>query len=232
MFARDHRKRRWGHKTPQYGFYVPRLLALFPDAQFVHVIRDGRDVAGSLFAHRFTGSVITGADHWRRSVAAGRQWARLGPERYHEVRFERLVRSPARTLRELCAFLGEPFAPDMLQYHRDARVRLPERGRHFHLNVELPPTPGLRDWTAGLSERERIAVEALCAHHLRALGIPAPRPPLRGYVVAINHVVRTRAAELLHPDWRPGWLDPPTTPVRSPDGVALARLPEGQVSGQ
>ena len=212
LFAHAQGKRRWGDKTPQHGFYVPQLVRLFPDAQFIHVIRDGREVAASIYDHRWTGSVITAADHWRRAVAAGRRWARLGPERYHELRLDRLIESPSQVLRELCMFLREPFAPEMLEYRRDARSRVPsrERERADHSNTEGPPTERLRDWTAGLSPRERIAIEALCASQLRELGMATSRPPLCGYLVAINHVLRARIAELLHPDWRPESLSPPT----------------------
>jgi hypothetical protein len=224
LFAEARGKRRWGDRTPQYVFHVPRLIRLFPNAQFIHVIRDGREVAASIYEHRWAGSVITAADRWRRTVAAGRRWARLGPERYREVRLDRLIESPAQTLGELCTFLGEPYAPQMLEYQRDARSRVPssERGRADHSSTERPPTPGLRDWTAGLSVRERIAVEAVCARQLSELGMDAPRPPLRGYLVAMNDILRTRAAELLHPEWRPDRLDPSTASIRHPVGTPEA----------
>lgn len=212
LFAAARGKARWGDRTPRYAFHVPRLLELFPDAQFIHVIRDGREVAASIYEHRWTGSVISAADQWRRTVAAGRRWATLGPERYREVRLDRLVESPARELQGLCAFLGESFAPEMLAYHRDARSRVPssERKRADHTSTELAPTPGLRDWTVGLTRREQLAVEAVCAHCLTELGLNPPVPSLRGRLIAMNHIFRTRVAELFHPEWRPDRLDPPS----------------------
>jgi hypothetical protein len=218
LFAEAQGKRRWGDRTPQHAFYVPRLVQLFPQAQFIHVIRDGREVASSIYEHRWTGSVITAADHWRRTVAAGRRWARLGPTRYHEIRLEAVIDSPAETLRDVCAFLGEPYAPQMLEYHRDARMRVPdaEWARSDHSNTERAPTVGLRDWTAGLSRREVMAVEAVCARQLRQLGMKPPRSPVRGHLIGLNHVLRARAAELRHPRWRPDRLDGHPAPVKGP----------------
>jgi Sulfotransferase family len=224
LFAEARGKRRWGDRTPQHAYYVPRLIGLFPRAQFIHVIRDGREVASSIFDHGWTGSVITAADHWRRTVAAGRRWARLGPDRYHEICLETLIDSPAETLRNVCAFLGEDYAPQMLEYQRDARARVPvaEWERSDHSNTERAPTPSLRDWTTGLSHREQIAVEAVCARQLKLLGMDPPRPPFRGHLIGMNHVLRTRAAERLHPHWRPDQLDALPQSQRDTLGVRTA----------
>src|ERR1019366_5806 len=94
LVARDQAKQRWGDKTPHYVYHVHRLIELFPDAQFVHVIRDGREVAASVHACGWTDSVITAAAWWRRTVVDGRSWRWLGPKRYHELRLERLIASP------------------------------------------------------------------------------------------------------------------------------------------
>ncbi len=45
-------KLRWGDKTPYYVLHIPKLLEWWPDAQIIHIVRDGRDVALSLFARR------------------------------------------------------------------------------------------------------------------------------------------------------------------------------------
>ncbi len=95
--AAEHRgKPRFGDKTPMHVLHLPRLARMFPEARFVHIIRDGRDVALSYL------SVAWGPDDRSRrrpSVAAQRghgrrAGARLGPGRYHEVRYEELVADP------------------------------------------------------------------------------------------------------------------------------------------
>jgi len=55
--ARGEGKSRWGDKTPYYVMHLPKLLEWFPDAQIVHLIRDGRDVALSLFGRQHDFSV-------------------------------------------------------------------------------------------------------------------------------------------------------------------------------
>jgi hypothetical protein len=111
LYAERHGKPRWGDKTPVDGQHLPEIEALLPEAAFIHLIRDGRDVALSLRRTWFAPGrdVATLARHWADQVAATRADGR-GCRRYVEVRFEDLVTDPRRTLSRLCRFLELPFA--------------------------------------------------------------------------------------------------------------------------
>jgi hypothetical protein len=100
--------------------YFDRLPWLFPSCRFIHLVRDGRDVSRSAVELGFVGNVWRGAAHW---AAAEALWddvrSRLTPDRFHEVRYEALVRNPAGTLREICAFVGVSYSDRMLDYPSD-----------------------------------------------------------------------------------------------------------------
>jgi hypothetical protein len=117
-------------------------------------------------------------------VRAGRRAGRrLGPERYLEVRYEELVHDPYTALRRVCDFLGEDFDEAMLRPDLRAEERL--EGRSWVQTVRRPPTAGLRaDWAAGLSPRERLAVEWTTHAQLRELGYDAASPGPRGAAAA------------------------------------------------
>lgn len=176
-YARSVGKPRWGDKTPAYVEHIPRLHRLFPDARFIHLIRDGREVAASLAEQDWgTQSAVAGAYWWRRSVAkARRAGARLGPEQYLELRLERLISAPEEVLREVCHFLDEEFEPAMLRYHERAGGRL-RRRRRSNRHLHSPPTPGLRDWRRGLSSPRQRAVEAVARRQLSRLGYSTGSP--------------------------------------------------------
>jgi hypothetical protein len=103
----------WSEKTPWNVTRLGFLWRHFPKARFVHVIRDGRDVACTL--RRMPWSKITVTDrgsaealrecaiYWRDHVAAGRRH-RHDP-RYYEVRYEDLVADPEGEVRRLLRFL-------------------------------------------------------------------------------------------------------------------------------
>jgi hypothetical protein len=105
-------------KTPKHGEHAADILRLFPDAFFIHIIRDPRAVVPSLrAASRSWGSgwapgrLADGSRKWRRDVQNARRPASL-TERYTEVRYERLHADGAGEIARLFAWLGEPVSRD------------------------------------------------------------------------------------------------------------------------
>ncbi|MBK7874349.1 MAG: sulfotransferase [Planctomycetes bacterium] len=114
----------YGDKYPPYGLHVPALAALFPGARFVHIVRDGRDVAASALqayaadrGWRRSGrlpSVAELARQWAAQVRTGRaHLARLGSARGHELRYEALLDEREPVLAALFAFLGLDAGADL-----------------------------------------------------------------------------------------------------------------------
>lgn len=118
QYAARKQKTRWADKTPRYTPYIAYLNDVFPDAQFVHLIRDARDVVAS---HQqrwgYRAALRCATRTWREHVSTARDFGRTLPaSRYHELRFEQLVKDPEPVLRALTAFLGEPWSEQMLRY--------------------------------------------------------------------------------------------------------------------
>ena len=160
-----------GEKTPDYVRDLPRLHALFPSVKTIHIIRDGWDVALSLleWAREDKGPgrfqlwqeepVAVCALWWRWQVSMGRRdGANLGPARYREISYEDLVARSEEVLRGIAGFIGLPFAQEMLDYHEGKTRYDPGLSAK---KAWLPPTPGLRDWRAQMSERDLELFEAL-----------------------------------------------------------------------
>ena len=116
-YAASRGKRRWADKTPLYALSLAFITRVFPDAQIVHVIRDGRDVAVShrkRFGYR---SSVKSAVKWPHYIAAAREVGRhLPPDRYYELRYEDVVSKTEETLRSLFLFLDEPWEDAVLAY--------------------------------------------------------------------------------------------------------------------
>ncbi len=109
--------------------------------------------------------------------------ARLGPERYREVRYEDLVREPERVLVELCAFVELPYDARMLRYHEQADRLVPSLSHNeHHQNLHRPPTVGLRDWRSQMSPADAAVFESLAGDLLDELGYEraTSRPGARG----------------------------------------------------
>ena len=136
-------KPRWGDKTPTYIKQISRLHQVFPQAKFIHLIRDGRDVCLSLRKTGWHGGLTSSsAKYWRRSVATGIEQGRtLGSDLYCEVKYEDLVLNSATTLKHLCTFLGEEYDTSMLGFYQHSAAELPqwEKQKQVHNKTMRPP---------------------------------------------------------------------------------------------
>jgi hypothetical protein len=174
-YARSRGKARYGDKTPDYVYDLPTLASLLPETRFVHVIRDGRDVALSLLDVSWgPGTVEDAALLWKEAVSAGRAaGASLGPTRYKELRYERLVLDTTGTLRELCSFVELEFSPVMLRYFERAdEIIAPDFFPEYHRRIALPPTPALRDWRREMSRGDQRCFEGVAGDLLAELSYP------------------------------------------------------------
>lgn len=133
-------KTRWGDKSA-YLSKMHVLANVYPEARFIHIVRDGRDVASSFLRLTWDNSdIIELAEWWRDHVRpAGMVGAVLGPARYHVVRYEDLVSEPEVVLTGICKFLGESFSPDMLAYHENTKDQIPLERQQLHHNTDKPP---------------------------------------------------------------------------------------------
>lgn len=110
--------------------HFSRLPHLFPDARYIHLIRDGRDVARSCIGMGWADDLWHASSRWEH---AHLEWLRLcesvPAERRMELHYESLVNEPRGPLAEVCRFLGLPEAVDaMLSYPETSDYALPQPG--------------------------------------------------------------------------------------------------------
>jgi hypothetical protein len=139
-YAEREGKTRYGDKTPGYIKEMNRIQRVLPEARFVHIIRDGRDV--SLSHMRMNWGPETYEDSarlWRNRIRRARRMAR-NVDHYMEVHFEDLVDDTEGVLRKVCDFIELDFDPVMLEYHERAESRLQEKARELP-RKNRPPQP-------------------------------------------------------------------------------------------
>ncbi len=193
LYAERRGKPRWGDKTPGYLKRMRPIAAGLPEARFVHLIRDGRDVALSRRA-RGMGSdkdVAEVAELWRRRIENARKQARRLRGRYLELRYEDLVADPGQALERVCELIELDHDPAMLSYHERASERLAELGDlaargarrarsaserlEAHSLASAPPNPDrVQGWRVAMSDADRQAFEAVAGAMLAELGYDVP----------------------------------------------------------
>jgi hypothetical protein len=108
-------KIRWGEKSPMYLQHISLLDEYFPNAQFLHIYRDGRDVAQSVH-RRWRLDPRRTIYRWRNIVTRGiEQGKKLNANRFMEVSYEKLTQNPEAELTKICHFLNLKFHPDILK---------------------------------------------------------------------------------------------------------------------
>ncbi|MBA3429899.1 MAG: sulfotransferase [Actinobacteria bacterium] len=116
QYAERSGKSRWADQTPLIERFADEIMAAYPGAKFVHMIRDPRDAHHAVLERgtRRRGAIGTTTYTWATSAKLAELNLRRYPENYTVVRYESLVDEPTATMRAVCSFLGETFMPSML----------------------------------------------------------------------------------------------------------------------
>lgn len=171
-YAHVNGKTRWGDKTPRYVENMGLLARLFPTARFIHLIRDGRNVALS-YANVPFGPKTVGkaAALWATRVKAGREsGVALGGSRYFEVRYEDLVEDAEGETKDICDFLDLTFDPGMLDYTERARGSVLPRASMYNPHVTEKPQANVRSWEESMPPEQIETFEAVAGDALSLLG--------------------------------------------------------------
>jgi hypothetical protein len=124
------RKVRWVEKTPRHITRIDRLMELCPDAKFLLILRDGRDVACSIQDRE--GDIELGIKRWVHDNRAGQQY--WDHPNVHVLKYERIVEDVEGTITAALHFLGEEYEPEMREYHRSPKSI-------YHRKLAKPESP-------------------------------------------------------------------------------------------
>jgi hypothetical protein len=186
-YAEREGKHRYGDKTPGYIKEMNRIQRVLPEARFIHIIRDGRDVSLSHLRMNWGPETYEeSARLWRNRIRRAQRMAR-NVDHYMEVHFEDLVADTEGTLRKVCDFIELEFDPVMLDYHERAEGRLQEKARELprknrpnqpaearmeshRLAKEPPRSDRVGMWRERMTPEEVAEYEAIAGDMLVKLG--------------------------------------------------------------
>lgn len=138
-YAESHGKTRWGDQLGFIEQYASPIFEAFPNARMIHMIRNPRsrfEEAASISKQKKGRAGISLA-RWMKSARLAKQNRQKWPQNYIVVHYEAFVEQTERTLREICDFIDEEFAPEMVKiqperFKSNGRVSKPEKA-FFHL---------------------------------------------------------------------------------------------------
>jgi len=175
-YAHGENKSMWGDKTPKYVNFIVFLSEIFPESRFIHIIRDGRDVALSAIERKWgPGNLWQSAHYWKiqttLGIVAGRWLKFTGQQnRYLEIKYEDLLNNTEAILRNICTFLNVNYHDSMLTYYESSAKHIPEAYSYVHRKVkEKPDTSRIGKWKNEMSRNELIKFEKIAGSLLTAL---------------------------------------------------------------
>ena len=177
LLARRDGKRHWGEKTPFHTAFLRILKRCYPNARFIALVRDPRDVVVSLhrtsWGRKSYPTTVDAAMRWRYAVQGIRRARRRLGESLLELRYEDLVSDPELWMRRICEFLGVGYVPEILRFHEQAERHLAAGTEGWHGRVSQPiSTHAIGRWRDGYEPHEIGTIEWICASEMRRLGYP------------------------------------------------------------
>lgn len=192
QFARKQGARVVGEKTPNHVLYLSTLHTFFPEARFIHLVRDARAVANSWRSVPWTsGRRWRDAEVWVEYVAAGRAAESWLDAALASVRFERLVQAPESVLRHLCQMLELAFDPAMLAYHEQAPQGVNVAREPWKAKTTAPIDPAVAGrWRQQLTPGQVAEIEAVAADEMQNWGYVPESAAWRRAAVRLTLPVR------------------------------------------
>jgi hypothetical protein len=176
-FAAAEGKPRWGDKTPWYVHHVEELLAVWPQARFVVLVRDGRDVALSVGRMPWgPNNAWAAARWWARGSRAGAEARERHPEQVMQMRYEDLAADPGPLARRIADFCGLSYEDEMLAIERSEGTKVLEDQRDWFTNIwsGINTAPSGK-WRTQMDARSQRVFLAVAGRELDGLGYPVER---------------------------------------------------------
>lgn len=152
---------RWGDKTPLNTFSMHELHAVFPDAKFIHIIRNPYDAIDSYVKAGIFDDYREATHRWRRSVEAAFEFGRRHPDAYIEITYDALVTDTLSVVESLCTFLEIDYEPQMLEEKPDEA--LGDVNMHAHHERVMKPidTTSIGKGMKALKDHEKRLIAAV-----------------------------------------------------------------------
>ncbi|MFZ4451733.1 sulfotransferase family protein [Salibacterium aidingense] len=161
----------WGDKTPLNVFNLNVINKTFPEAKFIHLIRDGRDVASSYVKSGLYSDITEACERWNQSLHHVNKFSKYkSSNKIMDIKYEDLIYHPEDELKRICDFLNISFSDSML--NRDTQINLGDvEGLSHHENVKNPiNSSSIGKWKKDLDSSDQQKVNDLCYQNLLRYG--------------------------------------------------------------
>jgi len=153
--------KRWGDKTPINTIFIDKIARIFPKAQYIHIIRDPRDVVCSYVKANLYDDYNSALAFWKQAnIKAEALKEQLSVSQFIQLRYEDLVTNPEQELKRVCVFLNLEYKPEMLLFWQNKDSLGDVKYNEHHKNIGNPiSTSSIGKWRQILTSEESAAIE-------------------------------------------------------------------------
>lgn len=164
----------WGDKNNFYIDYIDQIKEVFPKARFIHLVRDGRDVACSYreinkkeitskYAPNLPDNIEEIANEWKDNVNKAEKADGI------TLRYEQIAQAPAYHLKQICNYLEIYYEPEMLDFHKTDSGE-PEEFLQWKYRNKYPLSPNIGRHKVELSEYDLSVFNKIAGKELKRYG--------------------------------------------------------------
>ncbi|HDZ61673.1 MAG TPA: sulfotransferase [Nitrospirae bacterium] len=203
-YAEASGKKQWIEKTPNHITEIPYIIRLFPESKFIHIVRDGRDVACSSFRERATWGAslenrgqmmintrLNALQRWCRWISDFEKWQFQYSLDVCRISYEDMVEEPGSVMQKVLSFIGMPWSDDVLKYknHKHDMPDWEAGSRDVSQKPEVT-AKSVERWMNEFTSLERLIASSFADHMLLRLGyaptLPEKRLLLRGLRATVD----------------------------------------------
>ncbi len=195
-----------GNKNPTNLIFTKQLVRLFPQAKFIHLVRDPRAQVNSMLNVNFERKNITSLSiRWRKYNELGILFSKRYPDRFITIRHEDVVTDPMQTVAAICRFLQVEFKPEMISLRE--KMAVGPSAHHTSLAEELSSVK-LNEWKQSLTPNQIAVCEKYTRNVAKELGYVIEAKKMRtpvdlyGNLLGRSYVLLVRVIYSLPLSWR------------------------------
>ncbi|WP_079478174.1 sulfotransferase [Halobacillus salinus] len=180
-FLLDNHANRIVEKTPHNVLMMKEVSQIFPEAKFIHVVRDGRDVASSLTDMKWTDfegnpiwyvkNINNASEYWMKVVSQGLKDAQ-DPSMNGKVllvSYEDLIDDPKSVMEKVLNFIDEPWSDLVLEHEKVSRVNEPIESSTEQVSKKIYKSSKKR-WREKFTEEDKGTFKQIAGEMLVHLG--------------------------------------------------------------
>jgi hypothetical protein len=168
----------FGDKNPIYSMYVKEIFKIFPEAKYIHLIRDYRDHALSLLKLKVyqIPSIALIAYQWKRSLRMTDKVKRKHPDNFYTIKYEDLVLSPKPEMKKIFDFLGIAFNETILNFNTKIQREFStatniDEFKNYHNNLINPVnTSSVNKWKTEMDKNSQMIADISVGNYAEKYG--------------------------------------------------------------